>query len=459
MTYSTPGVYVEESTSTSQPIIGVETTTPVFIGFFPVQHKQTMVFKAPFKNEYEIGLNKSPVVTNDAAITWFIYGKNDVEIEKPTLTISNGKGTCKIKLNNTGNNEDFSLDLIYLAFDNVSEGQNNKVDFQDFKNFKDFQDFFGDYTMHQDKMLLAHAVLGFFRNGGTRCYVGRGKLVKGSQPGTAELEEVLRYSEYFDDISLVIPIGGNIDVNARNMITEHCHKMKDRFAIFHFDESKIFDSTSPLLKDFLGNDHREKAAVYHPWLKVFDEVTRKDINVPPSGHVAGIYSRVDAQQGVQKAPANEVVNGVNDVSIGITKEQQDSLNPVGINCIRLINGRIKVWGARTLSINNINYRYINVCRSFMFLSESIEKGTHWAVFQPNTIALRQQIVRNITDFLLNQWRAGMLFGETQQEAFSVQCDAETNSNADQGQLKAIVKVALVRPAEFIVIQISHKQAS
>jgi len=95
----------------------------------------------------------------------------------------------------------------------------------------------------------------------------------------------------------------------------------------------------------------------------------------------------------------------------------------------------------------------------MFLSESIEKGTHWAVFQPNTIALRQQIVRNITDFLLNQWRAGMLFGETQQEAFSVQCDAETNSNADQGQLKAIVKVALVRPAEFIVIQISHKQAS
>jgi hypothetical protein len=95
----------------------------------------------------------------------------------------------------------------------------------------------------------------------------------------------------------------------------------------------------------------------------------------------------------------------------------------------------------------------------MFLSESIEKGTQWAVFQPNTIALRQQIVRNITDFLLIQWRAGMLFGETQQEAFIVQCDAETNRNADQGVLRAIVQVALVQPAEFIIIQISHKQAS
>ena len=95
----------------------------------------------------------------------------------------------------------------------------------------------------------------------------------------------------------------------------------------------------------------------------------------------------------------------------------------------------------------------------MYLSESIEKCTQCSVFNTNTIDLRQQILRNITDFLLIQWRAGMLFGETQQEAFRVQCDAETNSNADQGELRAIVQVALVRPAEFIIIQISHKQTS
>ena len=309
---------------------------------------------------------------------------------------------------------------------------------------------------------MAHAVSGFFQNGGKRCYVCRANQNKVSEGLTTQknqpesnIEKVLKFSECFEDISLVIPIGKNISGDIRNEITEHCHKMKDQFAIFHF-ETKDQDVTGGLN---LPKDYREKAAVYHPWVKVFDPAGQEDIDVPPSGHVAGIYARVDDQQGVQKAPANEVVVGVKDVSIGITKEEQDTLNPKGINCIRVINGKIKVWGARTLSLDDIDYRYINVCRSFMYLSESIEKGTQWAVFQPNTIALRQQIVRNITDFLLIQWRAGMLFGETQQEAFRVQCDAETNSNANQGELTAIVQVALVRPAEFIIIQISHKQTS
>ena len=463
MTYTTPGVYVEEKTPTSQPIIGVGTTTPVFIGFHDqhVQHKQTIEIETG-SSEYKCNLEHASVMIDEGTYSWKIK-ERDIQIKKVTLSEpdnGNKKSMCTIEfvsVNNT--NKKPKLELTYLQV-TASNGSSPTFEFKECKNFTDFKTHFGDFTIHPEKRLLAHAVSGFFENGGKRCYVCRANQDKVSEGLTTQknqpesnIDKVLKFSECFEDISLVIPIGKNISGDIRNEITQHCHKMKDRFAIFHFETKD-----TAVTENFLRNNS-EKAAVYHPWVKVFDPASKEDIDVPPSGHVAGIYARVDDQQGVQKAPANEIVIGVKDVSIGITKEDQDTLNPKGINCIRVINGKIKVWGARTLNPVEIDYRYINVCRSFMYLSESIEKGTQWAVFQPNTIALRQQIVRNITDFLLIQWRAGMLFGETQQEAFRVQCDAETNSNADQGELRAIVQVALVRPAEFIIIQISHKQTS
>lgn len=460
MIYNTPGVYVEEKTSTSQPIIGVGTTTPVFIGFYDkhIQHKQTIEIT---NNSLVYDLELDSAMVDEGAYSCKVK-EGKIEIKKVTHSNpANGKVKFTIELDG-GIEGAPKLELTYLQV-TASSDSSPTFEFQECKSFTDFQRYFGDFTIHPEKRLLAHAVLGFFQNGGSRCYVGRGDKItqvsdnsksQVSDNSKSNVDTILKFSENYEDISLVIPVGTAINVNEHSKIIEHCGKMKDRFAIFHFKEKDITE------KDFLKqSQHREKAAVYHPWVKVFDPAGQEDIDVPPSGHVAGIYARVDEQQGVQKAPANEVVVGVKDVSIGITKEDQDTLNPNGINCIRVINGKIKVWGARTLSLENTDYRYINVCRSFMYLSESIEKGTQWAVFQPNTIALRQQIVRNITDFLLIQWRAGMLFGETQQEAFRVQCDAETNSNANQGELTAIIQVALVRPAEFIIIQISHKQTS
>ena len=144
------------------------------------------------------------------------------------------------------------------------------------------------------------------------------------------------------------------------------------------------------------------------------------------------------------------------VKHAISKSQQDGLNPKGINCIRVFNGNIKVWGARTLSANN-ELRYINVRRTLLFLRESIDEGTQWAVFEPNNPALWQKIKRNISDFLLVQWRSGALFGNTPQEAFYVQCDSETNPSTDValGKVTAKVGVSIVRPAEFVIFQISQ----
>ena len=148
------------------------------------------------------------------------------------------------------------------------------------------------------------------------------------------------------------------------------------------------------------------AAWYYPWIKVFDPGTQLQgasdgaLAVPPSGHLAGIYARVDTERGVFKSPANEVVRGALDVTHALSRNDQDGLNPKGVNAIRLLNDNILVWGARTVGGDaNQDLRYISVRRTLLFLRESIDQGTQWAVFEPNTPALWAKISRNVTAFL------------------------------------------------------------
>lgn len=144
----------------------------------------------------------------------------------------------------------------------------------------------------------------------------------------------------------------------------------------------------------------------------------------------------------------------------ISKAQQDGLNPQGVNCIRDLNGNIRVWGARTIGGNaNGEWRYINVRRTFLFLRESIDEGMQWAVFEPNDQNLWAKIKLNITAFLTTVWRSGALFGSTPEEAFYVKCDAETNPPElrELGQVVTEIGVAVVRPAEFVIFRISQWQ--
>jgi phage tail sheath protein FI len=146
------------------------------------------------------------------------------------------------------------------------------------------------------------------------------------------------------------------------------------------------------------------------------------------------------------------------VSQPLSKADQDNLNPKGVNCIRVLNGNILVWGARTVGgDDNADLKYINVRRTLLFLRESIDEGTQWVVFEPNTPALWQQITRNVSAFLTNVWRSGALFGNTAQEAFYVKCDAENNPPElrELGQVVTEIGVAIVRPAEFVIFRISQ----
>ena len=199
-------------------------------------------------------------------------------------------------------------------------------------------------------------------------------------------------------------------------------------------------------------------ALYYPWIEVFDPTTKGNISVPPSGHIAGVYARVDGERGVFKTPANEVIRGTVGVSKRLSRADQAGLNPDGINIIRLLNSTVTIWGGRTLGGDaNTEWKYISSRRYMNFLRESIDQGTQWVVFEPNTSDLWARIRRNVGAFLNLEWRAGALFGNTPEEAFYVRCDETTNPSEvrNQGMVVTEVGVALVNPAEFVIFRISQ----
>ncbi len=238
---------------------------------------------------------------------------------------------------------------------------------------------------------------------------------------------------------------------------DHCASMKDRFAILDCPPGMNPQQIKDWRMKEAGYDSKY-GALYYPWIKVANPLgDGETVLVPPSGHMAGIYARSDTERGVHKAPANEIVRGALGVELKITKSEQDSLNPDGINCIRAFPGRgIRVWGARTISSDAL-WRYINVRRLFNFIEESIELGTQWVVFEPNDRDLWERIKRDIRAFLTRVWRDGALFGATPDEAFYVKCDEELNTVEvrDAGQVIIEIGLAPVKPAEFVIFRISQ----
>ena len=254
--------------------------------------------------------------------------------------------------------------------------------------------------------------------------------------------------------------GGVVDLEGVQAVQlgmlAHCELMGDRVAILDPPPGLNAQQVREWRVDKAGYDSKY-AALYWPWVKVFDPSTGQNVLAPPSGHMAGIWARSDAARGVHKAPANEVVRGAIALETNITKSEHDLLNPIGVNCIRTFPGRgVRVWGARTLS-SDPAWRYINVRRLFNYLEESILAGTQWVVFEPNDMDLWARIRRTINAFLLRVWRDGALFGRLPEEAFYVKCDEETNPPelVDAGQVTVEIGIAPVKPAEFVVFRLAQ----
>ena len=322
--------------------------------------------------------------------------------------------------------------------------------------------------------LLASAVYGFFDNGGGRCYVvntaDTDPLSGGSQRSGVDLLESV------DEVAIVAAPGRS-DAVSYEALLAHCERLGDRVAILDppaavtdIDRlTQVASSGRPSAKEGDGPDEppglrprqSDYGSFYFPWIIARDPFSGEPVATPPSGHVAGVWARNDTMRGVHKAPANEPVRGVVDLAYRVTRSEQDVLNPKGVNCIRFFATEgVRVWGARTLAAEASEWRYLNVRRLFNMLKESIAEGTRWIVFEPNDATLWRSIRRDISAFLTRVWRDGALFGRTPQQGFFVKCDEETNPPdvRDAGQVVALIGVAPVKPAEFVVFKLSQSLA-
>lgn len=257
-----------------------------------------------------------------------------------------------------------------------------------------------------------------------------------------------------DEVS-IIAAPGVTDPNVQLALVAHCENLGSRFAVLDIPRDKKSVADVQTHRNIFDSTY---AAMYNPWLQVFDPLEKRNIFIPPSGSVIGIYARSDINRGVHKAPANEVVRACTGLDCQYNKGEQDILNPKGVNLIRYFTGEgIRVWGARTCSSNTL-WKYVNVRRLFIFLEESIKRGTNWVVFEPNDDKLWARVQRTIENFLTTVWRSGALMGTSAAEAFFVKVDRSTMSqdDIDNGRLICIIGVAPVKPAEFVIFRITQK---
>ncbi|MEN0071869.1 MAG: phage tail sheath subtilisin-like domain-containing protein, partial [Propionicimonas sp.] len=354
------------------------------------------------------------------------------------------------------------------------------------------REFVGDATAGTH---LSTAVYGFFQNGGSRAYVVN-VGPNGKVTGTAKEPTGLQLLEAIDDVAIVAAPGFT-DGFSYDALINHCEDIlrQDRVAILDTVEevrdinrlTEVVTVTAPSASSSSGGagsggaasgatdtatapaptgggglrppmSPGGYAAVYFPWLIVTDPVSGEQVTTPPSGHIAGVWARTDATRGVHKAPANTTIAGALGLVRAVSKGEQELLNPAGVNCIRFFPGEgILIWGARTLAPEASEFRYINVRRLTNMIKETVLKNTRWAVFEPNHHPLWAALRRDCGAFLTNVWRDGALVGQTPQEAFFVKCDAETNPPEvrDEGRVVTLIGIAPVKPAEFVVFQLSQ----
>ena len=247
-------------------------------------------------------------------------------------------------------------------------------------------------------------------------------------------------------------------------IIDHCEQERFRFALLDAprdqrDQAGDADAVLAWRSRF----STRRGAVYYPWLIVTDLSAPGSLldtirAMPPSGHIAGVIAHTDLTDGVHVAPANRELSWAQGTTAQIDATLQGVLNPRGVNCLRTLPGRgLRIYGARTLS-HEPQWIYVNVRRLMSYIELSIDRSLQWAVFEPNDVLLRHTIGVAISGFLESLASQGALAAaEEDEQAWFVRCDDTTTTRDDEdaGRLLALVGVAPVKPAEFILLRIGR----
>jgi uncharacterized protein len=508
VTYASPGVYVEEVDKGTKPIEAVGTSMAAFVGITAEASRKAVDPISGARVPVESMLNKATLVTNWTQFT-DIFGGFVSGAYLPDAVygyFSNGGGPCYITSLRTLQEGDTPATAAEatipsakaVSFKAVAKaagpgGNNLKLSIKHDPAEKDkAPETFTVSVGGETKSGLA------MKKSGPGSYIGDASFdaidvtdvgTASAMPdeGTYELSggglqpltpvdfvgdpaarTGLGGLEALDDVRLIVcpdvmaGYDGSKDAKERvKMVQEamitHCELMRYRFAVLDAPPG-LNAQQAKEWRNYVNFD-TSYAALYYPWIQIADLSGSGSTTkfVPPSGHMVGIYNRTDAERGVHKAPANEIVRGAIGLELTLSRGEQDTLNPIGVNCIRTFPGRgIRVWGARTLSSDG-SWRYINVRRLFILVEASLDIGMQWVVFEPNDRMLWAKVRRDVNSFLRVVWRSGALFGSTPDEAFYVKCDDELNPAEirDLGQLIVEVGLAPVKPAEFVIFRISQ----
>ena len=495
--YLSPGVYMEEVSSGSRPIEAVGTAVAAFVGFSemgPLNEPMLVTNWTQFKTtfgDFVDGYYLAHAVygyfLNGGGIAYVVRvggsssnggggGAPMAELpaageeEKPALTIAakdpnQGDLTIEVQGASEGGDDTFKLLVkrggeVVETFDNVTTRrgpQNVATVVRQQSQLITIEDTKGrQLAVPRHGELALQAPPPAAEKVSSAAYVGN----PADRTGFGGLEAIDNVTMLcVPDLMAALQNGALSldDVKAVQLaMIAHCELMADRVAILDTPPGLNAQKVKEWRMDVTGYDSKY-AAMYWPWIKVADPVAGKQLFIPPSGHMAGIWARNDSSRGVHKAPANEVVRGAVTLELTITTGDHDTLNPIAVNAIRSFPGQgIRVWGARTLS-SDPEWRYLNVRRLFNYVEKSILNGTNWVVFEPNDPKLWDSVKRTINMFLRRVWRDGALFGRTPAQAFFVKCDEENNpaENRDAGILTVEIGIAPVKPAEFVVFRISQ----
>lgn len=463
----TPGVYVVEESRFPPSVVPVETAIPAFIGYTRSTHYsgESLLNRPVAINsllEFQAIFGAPPPIGGDVVVTLDLDGKIIGGVADP----------------NTGANARFRLAYALRHFYDNGGGRCYVVSI-------------GDYASSGDAADIADAHV-----------AGLAALAREDEPTLL----------VFPDLSGMAPadptVADQVDaVRAayHGVLTQalnQCATLGDRFLICDLWDGGVGGSAGiTAFRNGIGTRNLKYGAVYHPFIQTTmawnwneDDITvsqlgqsnttlaalklanpaiyatirnalgRFSVILPPAAAVAGIYATVDRTRGVWKSPANESLASVRALTVRIDQDLNDAMNVdstgKSINALRFFSGKgFLVWGARTLAGNDNEWRYVSVRRFFNMVEESTRKATEPFVFEPNDAGTWVRVRAMIENFLTVQWRAGALAGAKPEDAFYVRVGLGATMTAQdilEGRMIVEIGMAVVRPAEFIVLRFSHK---
>lgn len=495
--YKTPGVYVEEKSTMSPSVAGVETAIPAFIGFTqsgPTNEPVAIANLLEYQNTFGKG-NKLTI--NDKGE---LCGQEYCLFDSMRLYFDNGGADCYVI---SIGHYDHSIVDIPEAYKNAIDKLDEVTDVT-LLLFPDAATVINDAddlaSVHQHALLNCARHKSRFAILDLKIKETLAKTLESFRNGVSLNSETLSYgaayypylrTTYVKDIPFeevlktILPKpepansdetvdendGAPVDDNIGNPADDTLPAAEDA-TIEEAGEEKeptVWERAEAIAKDTSDPERALKIAAIIPQLEGYDSalaaLQAQAAIVPPSGALAGIYAATDKRVGVWQAPANLGIAAVKGLTQIITDNQQDNMNEdpktaKSVNAIRFFKGKgILVWGSRTLNGGSNEWRYVPVRRLFNYVEQSVKLSTYWAVFQPNDSNTWIKIKCQISNFLNNLWRDGALAGATPEDAYFVEVGEGVTMTADdinRGYMIIRVGLAAVRPAEFIVLQFSHK---